>query len=170
MKRIAITNHRGTRELSGIASRVVTILAISCCAGCMNSAGDRLIGTWEGVPESAHQAMAENDAIDDPATPPLPTHELAESVRVRFEFLDHKRVRMTLSRSESQALENTILGNWKVVGQDADRLTVRVAPQVGRTDSKDLEIIFDGEDRFRATEIKGDDRMPAILFQRTGPS
>lgn len=92
---------------------------------------------------------------------------LADTIRLKFDFQSRKDLTMTLSQAGRD--DNTQRGQWKVIESDINTLLIEITVESkDKTKVRRLDITFNNKSKFTATEVKGDPRVPPLLFTRPG--
>lgn len=134
------------------------VIAAAALAGCGSSdppaAVERLPGKWHG------QMIVYEDAVQGK----LPPEKIAELAQMQMDFEFRSDGTMALS-GENQGQAYTTQGQWQMIKQEGDLLTIKSVEQGGG--EKDINIEFDGSDTFfipLQTEVA---ELGAMRFTRT---
>ena len=140
------------RQVTSVPLALIGLLALSL-AGCWQNPGQRLIGTWEGRPE----AVPDNPALD------RKDEILLRQMRLEF----HNGSRVTLSVDIEGQPPDSRQGRWSLAQGEGNRLTIDITAERDDTpQTEQLEVVFDGDNKFTARQFQGDHRMPAVIFTR----
>ena len=154
-------------------------LLVCCSAGCQQRMSNKLLGRWEGRPDSAERrAQREAEKYgDDPAQIELRARK-SETVQVTdwedydveivMDFVSSDLIKMTLDGAQSQA------GNWRIVSQSPAGCTIEI--QTRRDGENDrvvrrrFDLLLDERDGscvgFQLTETGADPQVGALYFRR----
>ena len=170
------------------------LLTLSVLSGCQQRAGNKLLGRWEGRPDSAAK-RAERDAKkygDKPAkktdkkdvegsgsksSDAIATVQVTDweryDVTLVMDFVSGDRVEMSLNGGQQ------IEGQWKVLATTPSGCTIEVETQPEKSAPDDtqlqpvrrrFELLFDQRDGkcvgYQLTEVGADALLGALYFQR----
>ena len=136
--------------------RRLVVLSLALLAGCADSGRDRLVGTWQGRPQSAeernarlikgvaaapdvavdHDKGAGNDAADRIASGDGQGQLIWErfDFGIRLEFAADGRVEMSLDDGSQP-----IVGNWWVTDESIDRMIIEIEVASQPTDPRQAD-------------------------------
>ncbi len=166
-------------------------MLLLCLIGCQQQTASKLLGRWEGRPDSAAlraareaekygdvpvDTMKEGSAKKGSATrtsEPAPVTDWENyAVSVLFDFVSSDRLKMSLDGAQPRS------GNWKIVSSSPIGCTIEV-----QTDSEDedasvvrrqFQLLFDERGGacvgFLLTEVGADRLQGALYFLRPGKS
>jgi hypothetical protein len=138
-----------------------TIL-LACCLGCLPSNGSRLVGRWDGQPQSSPSALSAAASAGRAGGGVTDVQTDVSAVRLS---LHCEATRFTMTLHQPDGSSNRRSGHWTVLESRGSRWLVEFAPE-DATDPVRMWVVFRDADQFTAREVAGDDRVSAWGFRR----
>jgi hypothetical protein len=149
---------------------------------------DRLIGLWQGRPETAadrlreeqdkrkKEAEAKSDSAAEPAPavandeksdPPQASTFEKFDFTMKLDFENGESVQMTIEKAGEQ---RALSGEWTVVSSEDEKMVVQITPKsddkIAKARTFEIRFLGDAQDRFVLREKGTDPKLGAILFER----
>jgi len=148
-------------------------------AGCLSSEEDRLIGRWEGRPDSAkaYKARQEAQALDGPSdsaskipiSPPYPDPTTIEQVDVRIALDFASDYTVTMRHNDDP---RELHGSWQAMEASGNRTSIEIATKAnddGSVPAQRRRFQIEWEDKgksFILVEEGADAQFGWFLFER----
>lgn len=169
------------RQLIDLLTGMLGILFLLTITGCQQQIAGGLLGTWIGRPDTA-AARADREAkkygnpsesadTQHPDAAKAPTDWEAYDVELRFEFVDHQHLNMSLANGSEP-----IAATWRVLETSPTGCMIEVVTPgkegQGRAEVRHFELEMDERNGelvgFLLTESGADRQLGAIYFSRAG--
>ncbi len=162
----------------------IVLLMLAGASGCQQQAANKLLGRWEGRPDTA-TARSEREAEKyggEAVTANSPTGSMATDwesydLGVRFEFVDREHLEMSLSDGSEP-----VSGTWRVLSTTPIGCTIEVKTKEAKTKEakgeeaastvlRQFQIDLDEREGecvgFTLIEVGADRQLGTLYFQRT---
>ncbi|QEG36803.1 hypothetical protein [Bythopirellula goksoeyrii] len=165
----------------GTLARLLGLFFLLATTGCQQQVAGKLLGTWVGRPDTA-SARAEREAekygnrtgsgnSQESDVAKAETDWEAYDVELRFEFIDHQRLKMSLANGSEP-----ISATWQVLETSPTGCMIEVTTpsqtEEDTTVARQFELEMDERDGqvvgFLLTESGADRQLGAIYFSRAG--